>query len=581
MPVKKTPKVSARVGRGSKVAAVRKSKPAIRRAPPRPGAVMSGVPKTGGMSMQNQMLVMQGMLGNRAVSQLIQRAKQAEATANRAEGGPVTDSFMNRLQRSRGGGAALPAQTQQQMGPYFGDLKGVRLHTGREAVQMSEEIGAEAFTQGRDIYMGARDFSPNSSSGKRLLAHELTHVKQQTGGQTGGVQRSVSKGVQIKQVAPAGLISRKKKKLHLDFIRMKRDEPKFGKMIKKFLHLAEHSGGYGHYWTEIGDLDQTSDTWTPQESYGWWPRDGVDTAKETIKGVPGQLNQGEGNDPHHGDEATKEFHPVMEIDDTADYDTVREQVVSDVRNFAYGFAGKWKWRLGWGKNCQTFQKRLKAQLGLHYQKGKGWFSKPADVETFKNSEEAKEATRTDDFEQAYPGIDYELWDDLEAGEYYIPRGFTVPEGTTVRLGAEQTNGNVLDGYQPRDGDLVKIYVRQHGGHVWELRTKYSQLMDSLPPNREDIRADWEKDNPGTDYVVEDRFTAGITPHAGDSSTRSGTRIRLVDEQDFGDFSRGYEPDREDMVKFYTYEEDENEPQLRWAYHDVIMNNCRAFRDGVD
>jgi hypothetical protein len=47
---------------------------------------------------------------------------------------------------------------------------------------MNRELNAQAFTNGSDIYFGAGKYSPSSSDGKRLLAHELTHVVQQTGG---------------------------------------------------------------------------------------------------------------------------------------------------------------------------------------------------------------------------------------------------------------------------------------------------------------------------------------------------------------------------------------------------------------
>jgi hypothetical protein len=65
--------------------------------------------------------------------------------------------------------------------PRFGiDFSGVRLHTDSDAAQMSRELNAEAFTYGRDIYFGAGRYSPGTSSGKRLLAHELTHLVQRT-----------------------------------------------------------------------------------------------------------------------------------------------------------------------------------------------------------------------------------------------------------------------------------------------------------------------------------------------------------------------------------------------------------------
>jgi len=64
------------------------------------------------------------------------------------------------------------------MEPRFGaDFSGVRVHTDGEAVQMNQELGAQAFAHGSDIYYG----EGKSPAKDDLTAHELTHVVQQTG----------------------------------------------------------------------------------------------------------------------------------------------------------------------------------------------------------------------------------------------------------------------------------------------------------------------------------------------------------------------------------------------------------------
>ncbi|MGI9542139.1 MAG: eCIS core domain-containing protein, partial [Cyclobacteriaceae bacterium] len=50
-----------------------------------------------------------------------------------------------------------------------------------EARELNQQLGAQAFTQGRDIYFNSDKYHPETASGKRLLAHELTHVIQQKG----------------------------------------------------------------------------------------------------------------------------------------------------------------------------------------------------------------------------------------------------------------------------------------------------------------------------------------------------------------------------------------------------------------
>jgi hypothetical protein len=95
----------------------------------------------------------------------------------------VTPDFESRIQSLKSSGQSLPEVNRGFMERRFGiDFSGVRLHTDSDAAQMSRELNAEAFTYGRDIYFGAGRYSPGTSSGKRLLAHELTHVVQQSSG---------------------------------------------------------------------------------------------------------------------------------------------------------------------------------------------------------------------------------------------------------------------------------------------------------------------------------------------------------------------------------------------------------------
>jgi hypothetical protein len=111
----------------------------------------------------------------------------------------------SRLATDKGGGSPLPDDVRAFMEPRFGaDFGGVRVHTGGEAVQLTQDLKAQAFTHGQDIYLGAGRYDPGSAAGKRLLAHELTHVVQQTGGQ---VQRKTEGHVQV-SAAPANALQR-------------------------------------------------------------------------------------------------------------------------------------------------------------------------------------------------------------------------------------------------------------------------------------------------------------------------------------------------------------------------------------
>jgi hypothetical protein len=88
------------------------------------------------------------------------------------------------LKNTAGKGNKLPAKTMHEMNNSFGvDFSNVRIHNNSEAVNMNQELQAQAFTHGRDIYFNEGKFDPNSAQGKFLLAHELTHVVQQGEGQ--------------------------------------------------------------------------------------------------------------------------------------------------------------------------------------------------------------------------------------------------------------------------------------------------------------------------------------------------------------------------------------------------------------
>ncbi|WP_186757809.1 eCIS core domain-containing protein [Echinicola salinicaeni] len=82
--------------------------------------------------------------------------------------------------KSSTGGSPMDAHTQSNMESGFGaDFSDVKVHTDSTAVQMSRDLGAQAFTHGNDIYFNEGKYDPGSTSGQHLLAHELTHTIQQ------------------------------------------------------------------------------------------------------------------------------------------------------------------------------------------------------------------------------------------------------------------------------------------------------------------------------------------------------------------------------------------------------------------
>jgi hypothetical protein len=83
-------------------------------------------------------------------------------------------------------GRPLDSRTRAFMEPRFGhDFRQVRVHSDRGADGAAAAVGARAFTVGRDIVFRAGEFSPATPAGRHLLAHELTHVIQQSSAEGG------------------------------------------------------------------------------------------------------------------------------------------------------------------------------------------------------------------------------------------------------------------------------------------------------------------------------------------------------------------------------------------------------------
>ena len=104
------------------------------------------------------------------------QAKSAGSMSDSFEAGADVET---QVSQSKGRGSPLPDAVRTYMEPRFGvDFSQVRVHTGSDALQMNQAVGAQAFTHGSDIYFGAGSNPTNLA----LTAHELTHVVQQTGG---------------------------------------------------------------------------------------------------------------------------------------------------------------------------------------------------------------------------------------------------------------------------------------------------------------------------------------------------------------------------------------------------------------
>ena len=96
----------------------------------------------------------------------------------------------SQVQALQGGGKQLPPRVREFFEPRFSrDFSDVRVHTNGAAAQAAHAVNALAYTSGRDIVFGRGQYAPETESGKRLLAHELTHVVQQDAMGSRGLQR--------------------------------------------------------------------------------------------------------------------------------------------------------------------------------------------------------------------------------------------------------------------------------------------------------------------------------------------------------------------------------------------------------
>ena len=104
---------------------------------------------------------------------------RTEEPTGRTAASPTPGPGVEGKLANSGPASPLPNTVRNFMEPRLGaDLSDVRVHTGREAAQLSDQFQAQAFTHGKDVYFGAGK-SPGIDT---LTAHELTHVVQQTGG---------------------------------------------------------------------------------------------------------------------------------------------------------------------------------------------------------------------------------------------------------------------------------------------------------------------------------------------------------------------------------------------------------------
>ncbi|MFV8751761.1 eCIS core domain-containing protein [Nannocystaceae bacterium ST9] len=126
-----------------------------------------------------------------AITPAIQRKCEAceredEALLQREGEGPAPRPSLAgaAVDRVRGsGGHTMSADLRAMFEPHFArDFSRVRVHTDGSAASSARSLNARAFTVGHDMVFGANEYQPGTREGRKLIAHELTHVVQQSGG---------------------------------------------------------------------------------------------------------------------------------------------------------------------------------------------------------------------------------------------------------------------------------------------------------------------------------------------------------------------------------------------------------------
>ena len=128
-------------------------------------------------------------VGNQAFASTLGRsplAREAEQGAGINPDGTVHAEVQSAIDGTRGAGTSLDSGVAERLSSSLGDLSDVRVHADEHADQLNRSVSARAFATGTDVYFAKGEYNPGSSSGDKLIAHELAHVVQQRGSSASG-----------------------------------------------------------------------------------------------------------------------------------------------------------------------------------------------------------------------------------------------------------------------------------------------------------------------------------------------------------------------------------------------------------
>jgi hypothetical protein len=129
---------------------------------------------------------------NETAEQAALETGQNENDAADGESAPmVSDETEQQINALKGQGKAMDESIRKEMEAKMNaDFSDVSIHTSGEADALCKQLSARAVTVGNDIFFAAGEYAPDSEAGRKLLAHELTHVVQQESGASRKVYRA-------------------------------------------------------------------------------------------------------------------------------------------------------------------------------------------------------------------------------------------------------------------------------------------------------------------------------------------------------------------------------------------------------
>ena len=126
----------------------------------------------------------------------IQKKEAGGATASATNASAYIGSLNGK------GNALSPVSNQFFSQRMNYDFSNVRVHTDKEAAESAKSVNAKAYTIGNNIVFNEGQYNTESQEGKRLMAHELTHVMQQKSAENGGEQNELQRTINYAQPNP-------------------------------------------------------------------------------------------------------------------------------------------------------------------------------------------------------------------------------------------------------------------------------------------------------------------------------------------------------------------------------------------